>query len=144
MVSKSKMQQWRKEVGALANVAALAKSVTPSGASGSGTLPELLMEGALVQRGATYKTQVALGFTRADCLVLNQEGTGWIMVSVDGDYWHKDQHGHDYGKDMQVLGFEVDGFPIVQTVRALESDIKTQLDWVADSVMRGEQVRVLS
>lgn len=144
MIANKTMKRWRREVGVMANDAALGKFATAAGKQGAGTLPELLVEGALVRRGLEYRTQVELGFTRVDHMVMNADGTGWIALFEDGDYWHKDFAGHDYGKGQQLIGCEVEGLPVTGVVRMLESDLKTDLDWVVDRAVAGEQVRTLS
>lgn len=114
-----------------------------NGETGSKTDIECVMEGALMQRGVTYRTQVELGLTRFDAMVFNEDGTA-TGIQVDGSYWHQDQLGHDYGKMLQVIGFEVEGHTLTNAVRVLDTDLLGETDWTVDAAVRGEQVRVLS
>ena len=110
-----------------------------NGTIGSTTNIEQVMEGELMRRGLEYGAQVELGFTRLDHIIYNGDGTA-TGIYVDGKHWHEDDKGHDYGKGMGLIGFEVNGNVITDAVRVGEADLLADPAWVVDVVQRGEWV----
>lgn len=130
-------------LGTRVNDMALAKSVTPQGRNmGSTTQPELLLEAELVKSGKQYISQVEMGFCRLDGLVVN--GDKVVALFADGDYWHKNEAGHDYGKQVQLIGNSVDGLQITHAVRMLESEIRDNPSYVIAEALEGRQATVLA
>lgn len=119
------------------NDLALARAVT----TGSRSQPELLTEAHLIRRGITYHTQAELGFSRPDFLILNHTTNSWLALHIDGAYPHRDRHGHDLGKDQMLIGYQVAGKPITQTVRLSDTDLYANPEYALDRALAGEQLR---
>ena len=140
MISDFKMKQWAARVGEVqAHDVAAGRLL----ASENGTLPELLLESGLNERGARYESQVEFGFTRADHVVYHDDNTA-TAIFADGDYWHESSAGHDYGKGLQLEGWYARGCEVVNVVRILESDLIAERELVLDMAVRGEQYRMLA
>lgn len=140
MITDSQMGKWADRVGeVMAHDVAKGRLL----ASEKGTLPELLLEAGLQERGVNYEAQVEFGFTRADHMIYNADGTA-TAIFADGNYWHEGSAGHDYGKGLQLVGCEVRGCTVTNVVRVLESDLIEQPDLMIDMAVRGEQYRMMA
>ena len=131
------------QLGARVNDIRMAKDITPRGKNmGSTTQPELLLEAELLKSNKQYISQVELGYARLDGLVVN--GDKVVALFADGDYWHKNEAGHDYGKQQLLIGDTVQGLTITHSVRMLESEIRDNPSYIIGEALEGRQATVLA
>jgi hypothetical protein len=106
----------------------------------STTLPELLAEAWLRDRGRDYLAQHDLGWARPDFVLLDTT-PGVTVWRIQGTYWHSATVSKDAGQKERLLSYTVRGLPIMRVVDIWERHINDGdgvFDMAADGQEAGE------
>lgn len=106
------------------------------------TFPELLCLIWLDQKGIPYQFQeyVLGGRNRAGGVVpdvLIPQGSGWLVWSVVGAYWHSERFQSDASDRLVIKASTIQGFPVEAFVIIVEDDLFTQWDEVLSAAYVG-------
>lgn len=115
-----RLKQWARLVGEDRARAALELARTRSRKR---TLPELLAERWLMDRGMRYRAQYPLIWARPDFVIWGAQVAGALVWEIQGEYWHGASVGKDKARKEKLLQSVIEGMPVMAVVELWEKDI---------------------
>lgn len=120
---EKKLQQWARLIG-VERAQAVMDYARGFGKLSHRTLPELIAEKWLADRGMRYRAQYPLVWAKPDFIIFGASDVPGAMVwEIQGEYWHGQTQGRDQARKERLLASVIEGMPVMAVVELWEKDI---------------------